>query len=409
MRSISFYIGYGISILGSGLIYPLVVLFLTEVVGITPALASIYFAVVGGTSLIAGVVASLLVSRLGPAMLSMFGILLQTISSFVIACSSEYYTALLAGFLLGCGNGVFFAMQTVLFLMLFGKASLSRIFAGQLVIMNIAVAIGGVSGGLLVQRLNELGYRIAFLLNGCSYVIYGIVLLVLYISKGQHNNAIQNEDNDSKRSFGSIRKMIMLTAQFSIVQLVIDGGALAPVDTVLPLKITSEPEFDVLTVSLFLTVNGAAVVFMQKLGLRLHDKLGGLRSLMLSSTFWTATFVVCLLAFNSSVNGAIKLGLLFLAAVLFAVGEVLYAPSFQPLIVDSVPEPYLAKVTGFVSTFYSLGLLIGPLISLPILNVWSGTFVWILLILVQALCLSVLFVYRSRLAGSKRGSFFLET
>ncbi|CCE54552.1 MFS transporter [Corynebacterium casei] len=396
-----FIFGYATSILGNGLVYPFIILFLTDILHMTATGGSYYFALTGASSMLAGLLSAYLVTKFNFMHILGFGVSLQAIGGMLLAGSGTAISAYCSGILLGLGNGFFFAVQTVLFVHLFGKERIGEIFSLQLVIMNIAVAVAGVCGGILVEGLGETGYRIAFLFNGISFAIYGLVLK--FLSKDIEIPKKEIIPSEKRQPLLSQirRKDYFIILRLIIMQLLISATAFSQMDTVYPVSITKVPYFSVLYVSAFLVINGVAVVLLQKLGLKICRAIGYAGSIKLAAAIWAVVFGASWLVFNYVSSFWLSTCILILASIGFAFAEVLEAPSFQPLIVESVPSNALGSVTSLVSTFYSLGLFIGPLITLPLLEHGTGGYAWLFLVISQIFLLLIAASFHSSLGRSR--------
>lgn len=396
-----FIFGYATSILGNGLVYPFIILFLTDILHMTATGGSYYFALTGVSSMLAGLLSAYLVTKFNFMHIVVLGVSLQAIGGILLAGSNAAISAYFSGILLGLGNGFFFAVQTVLFVHLFGKEKIGEIFSLQLVIMNIAVAVAGVSGGILVERLGETGYRIAFLFNGISFAIYGLVLKVLSKDIEFPKKEIDFGGKRQPLLKQIRRKDYFVILRLLVMQLLISATAFSQMDTVYPVSITKVPYFSVLYVSAFLVINGVAVVIFQRLGLKICKSIGYSRSIGLAAAIWAVVFGGSWFAFNYVNSFWLGTCILILASIGFAFAEVLEAPSFQPLIVESVPANALESVTSLVSTFYSLGLFIGPMITLPLLEHGTGGYAWMVLVVSQISLLLIATSFHSSLGRSR--------
>lgn len=376
-RRRKFVAAYSFSIFGTGFVYPLTALFMSRVIGASAAQVATYFVAVAVGSMVVSPFAGAVADRTNPRRVGIAGITLQAAGSLVLAASTTIPQAAMGGALLGVGNGLFFGTQTSIFVAIFGRELIGRIYALQYLVMNVAVAVAGIAGTGLVSLLGEPGYRVAFALNGISFAGYGCVLFLVLLRKSPRPT--EPEPAEPGASIGLLARVAEpfrspTFIRLIVLQLLISAAGFAQMDAVMPLVLGDRGNLDVIVVGVFLALNGVAVVVMQPRFTRLVPRIGEGRALSLVLLTWLTAYGIAFVGIELVSNTALRVGLVLLFAVVFALGEVLLSPSFQPLVVDAAPEDKLGAFSSMISTVYSLGLLLGPVATLPLLgssHVWS--------------------------------------
>lgn len=397
-----FIVGYTVSIFGTGFTYPLTALFMANVVGASVSQVATYFVAVAIGSMVVSPFAGAIADKSGVRLVGIAGIGLQAAGSFVLASATSVGVAGLGGAILGIGNGLFFGTQTVLFVSIFGRDLIGRIYALQYLIMNVAAAIAGVVGSVLVALLGEAGYRSAFALNGLSFIAYGCVLFMALVPRSAGDpSADRSLDADAHHRKSLLRRALepFSSAGFlrlAALQFLVAAVGFAQMDAVMPLVFTRRGGLDIVIVGLFLALNGAAVVVLQPRFARLVPRIGEARALTLVVVVWMAAYLIGYVAVEWVDDRAARVALVLVFAVVFAVGEVLLSPALQPLVVRAAPDGKLGAFSSSIATMNSLGLLLGPVATLPLLRAGGGQGLWIAILAGLVVALTLASGLRSR-------------
>lgn len=391
--------GYAVSMVGTGLAYPLTALYLREVLHVPTPQVAAYFAVLALAAIAVNPLAGTQADRRGPVAVLGFAIALQTIGPLVLASASSLSTALAAAVINGAGNGAFFAIQTSLLVRLFGRPALGRMYGAQYMIMNLAVAGSAIAAGILVARLGDVGYRFAFIANGVSYLGYGLgALAVIRTASSGEDAATAGHVSKAWHPYADPGFLPLIALQFFLVTF-----GFAQVEAVMPVVLRQAGEFSVPLIAAFLAVNGIVVVAVQPFATRACERVGARRGLGLAVAFWLGA-LACGLAAVTLTSTAAKVGALAAFAAVFAVGETFISPSLQPLVADSAPEGRLGTYSGAISLTYSIGLVIGPTIALPLFGRFGVGPYWLMLASGIAICFLLLHLARERRSAATKGT-----
>lgn len=387
-----FIIGYSITILGTGFVYPLTAIYISRIPGFDLSTVGWYFSILACLSMVVAPFVGNSSDKFGEAPFAMAGIGFQTVGFILLAFASNLPMMILAACIIGIGNGSFFGVQTPLFIRIFSEKELGSIYGLQYMIMNIAIALAGLASSFIVASLGFAAFKIAFILNACTFIVYGICLAyLLSASEGSKRNLDQNKNVTAETPFAwfdPFKNKGFLSV--ILLQLIFTAFAFSQMESVIPLIVTDQGVLDIRIIGIYLAVNGVVVIILQPLANRIVESIGLIRSLFVAVLFWLASFLVIGLGLEIS-NDQVVLTLLILSfAVLFAVAEVFVSPSLQPLAVKLAPSNRVGAYTSLVSTMYSVGLMIGPPVSLFVLSFFGSLAVWI--IIVAALIATLLLI-----------------
>jgi MFS family permease len=388
-----FFLAYGVSIFGTGLVYPLTAIFLREVVRLDAGEVATYFALAALSGVVVNPLAGTWCDRRGPYRVAVVAVTAQAAGPIALAAAGPSTSGLIwvAAVLIGIGSGMFFAVQTPLIANLFGKEAIGQVYSRQYMIMNVATGVAGVLAGWAVGEWGSAAYRIAFGYNGLTFLVYGAVVLgaIAWRTGFPRLPADPSEDGAAPPSRAWRPYLDVRFLPLIVMQLIISGFGFAQMDAVLPVVFREVGDLPVITVGVFLTVNSVAVVLLQGPISRLCERWGNVRSLRAMFLIWAVSFLVGAASMVGWESLPVRVTLVLLFAVVFAVGECFLSPSFQPLVVQRSPGHALGSYAAAVSLVYSLGMAIGPAVMLPLFD--NRTAYWAGLLAAMAVGLAALY------------------
>ena len=206
---------------GSGLFLPVVLLYVTRVVGVPLAVA--------GTAVAAGTVAGLAVpaaagrwvDRIGPLRVVVCAELAQALAAVVYLVAGGALAVGIAAVLLAAGQQLFYSSLFALIADVAGDGPKDRPFAVAGMVRSACFALGGAAAGVLLSVAGTAGYRVAVIADAASFVACALVLaLAVRIPRARH-----------PESAGPGRQAGRLLADWPFLVLIVATGLIAlPVD-----------------------------------------------------------------------------------------------------------------------------------------------------------------------------------
>ncbi|MEV0694524.1 MFS transporter [Streptomyces sp. NPDC050388] len=376
-RTRAYYVGYGVSMLGSGMVLPITAIFLRSEVGLTIGQVSVYFALNAILGVLVNPFAGVACDRYGPKALVVPAVGLQVLTPLVLAVTQSFPTAVLAAVLSGVGNGVFYACLTPLISSLFGPEGVGRAFGNQYQIANIGYVVGAVASSGLVERMDSAGYRVAFVLNAVSFVVYGLLVVWMAEPVKTAGSAARRPSWNLRSSWSpyrDLRFLPLIAVQFCVV-----AFGLSQMESVLPLVLRDYGGFPIFAISLYIGINASVVLVLQTPVTRLvGNRWGPLRGLRTALAVWGVSIVFGILSLYLDATVA-KFVALAVFALLGAVGEALVAPSMQPLVVERAPKDRLGAYSASISLGHGFAAAAAPLLCMAVLGGLGTPGYWALL------------------------------
>lgn len=372
-------LGWGVTTLGSGLVFPLTAVYLRDHLGLPVSGVSLYFALFAAAGLVVNPFAGALADRWRPGPIAVAATLVQTVGPLLLALGSARLSVAAALFS-GAGTGVFYAVQTPLLISVFGKDRLGRMLASQFRISAATMGAGSILGGLLAGSLGEAGYRLCFAVNGPSYLVFGLILCAVL-----RRGAPTPRPSAAAAARGPGRALGAALAPFTdrvflwalLLQGVLVIFGLGQIESVTPIVLRDSAQMAVSGVSVVLAVNSVTVIAVQGLAVRVAERIGPMRSLETAVLTWC----LGLLVLWSVPAAPDARGALLLASgygLVFGIGQCLISPSFQPVVVAHAPPGRVAAYSASTSLIYGMGNLIAPAVCLPVFTSGGlGGYLWL--------------------------------
>lgn len=348
--------GDGLSALGTGLVLPLLLIYLHQVRDIPLTTTGLLLAVPGVIGLAAVPLSGIALDHFGPRDTLLTLMVGMAVAETGLAFVHSPEQALPVLVLLGVVQGATFPAYTVMLAAVAGDGPRQqRAFAVNFTIVNAGIGMGGVIGGLVVDVHRPVTFMALFLGNALSFALFALVIARLPDVRPARE---PDAPHGSYREVAANRPLLLVV----LTTLLLALTGYAALDSGLPAYATVVGHVSVRVVALALAVNTALIVASQLLVLRLVRRWRRSTALAAVGTIWAvswALFSLCALPSSSFGRDAIVFGF----AALFGVGETFMAPTVSPLINALADERVRGRANAMSSSMYSLAFVISPSIS----------------------------------------------
>jgi MFS family permease len=343
-------VGGLVNAFGNGLVLPFLIIYLHNVRGIPLGLAGLIAAANSAAALVTGFVAGSLSDRVGPRTVLMGALTVMAGAIVLFPLIREAWHAFALSAALGAGSGSFWPSQSSLVAGLTPDERRHGAFAVQRVTMNLGVALGGLTGGLIASSSHPRTYTVLFLLDAGTFLGYVLVLARL-----------PPPELHPERQAGSYRQVLADRPFISYVLLnaLFITASMSVFVELLPPFAKNHARVGEAGVGLLWFVDALVVVFAQLPVAKLAEGTRRMRGLALMGAVW-ATVMLVVLATGYWLEAAAATALLAAAAALFGVGECLHGTIHVPLAADLAPSRIVGRYMAFSSQSWQVGWIIGP-------------------------------------------------
>jgi MFS family permease len=373
------YLGtYSVSMFGTGLMYPVHALYISQYHHQPISIVGFYYAVAALCSVLIAMPAGRYSDLHSPIRLVLPSAALQFLGLAFVPVLAGSWLVLCCAIPFGLGTGIFFAVQTPTIATLFGTETLRELFARQYQVMNIALGLGAVAGTLLASTRSGSAYVAIYLANALTYLLHAVNIRNLSrtaMSAPAPQPGGGRPDSAGRLGVFRDRRFLPLI----VVQFIVIAFGMAQLEAGFPVALRVGPHLPLTEIGVCIALNSVVCVVVQPTSLRLVKAWGASRAVTAAVAAWILAIAFGLTAYLASAPSAV----IFLIAIaftgLFAWGETLLAPALQPLAVTLAPEGMMGRYTAALSLVTSLGITIGPAIALTMLGQLGSASYWILL------------------------------
>jgi MFS family permease len=255
--------------------------------------------------------------------------------------------------LLGAGSGSFWPSQSSMLTGLTPTSARHSAFALQRLTMNLGVALGGLTGGLIARVAHPSSFTLLFLLDAVTFVAYAFVLVTLP-SPQQHPDRATGRYRDVVRDRPFMR-YVFLNATFITV------GMVAIVE-LLPPYAKNYAGVTEKQIGLLWMINSLVVVLAQLPIAKLGEGRRRMHALAAMGVIWSGAMLL-IGAAGTWFNGLQAAALMAVAVTAFAFGECLHGIVHGPLVADLAPPALVGRYMAFGSQSWQIGWIIGPAVG----------------------------------------------
>ena len=169
----------GVDNFGSGLFLPVVLLYVTRVVGLPLAAAGTVVALGTAAGLAVPPAAGRLVDRVGPRRIVICAELLQALGAVTYLLARGTVMVAVAAVLLAGGQQLFYSSLFALIADVAGDVPRDRPFAVAAMVRSACFGLGGLAAAALLSWAGTGGYRVAVIVDAASFAVCALLLALL--------------------------------------------------------------------------------------------------------------------------------------------------------------------------------------------------------------------------------------
>ncbi|ANV86476.1 MFS transporter [Picosynechococcus sp. PCC 7117] len=273
----------------------------------------------------------------------------SAIADVALATADTFWLLVLGNLLMGLGIGLYWPATETVVADLTSGSQRNEAFALVRLADNIGLGTGVMLGGLIIATIQN--YRLLFVLDGISFVVFFGVIWVAIAETYQSHEDVQAEGNSWLTALQDQRLVIYMAVNVMFTLYI------AQIQSTAPLYLTNFIEFSPQVISGLFAWH---IVFASVCQLPIARRLNGLsrpHALMVSLLLWGMGFTVMwgagIGAIPALVGVIASLGILALATDA-------YTPAASALVVDLAPASQRGVYLALNSQCWAIGYLIGP-------------------------------------------------
>jgi MFS family permease len=343
-------LGALVNAFGSGVVLPFLLIYLHNVRGISFGLAGTAAAVQSAAALGSGFLGGTLSDRIGPKRVLLASLAVMTVAFALMPSIRTAWHAFAIYTLWGIGSGAFWPSQSALLAGLTPARRRAPAYALQRLAMNVGVALGGVTAGLIASVGNPETFTVLFAINCVTFIGYMVVLAWVRapaLHEGRLGGSWRAVLRDRVFTIYTLLNAAFITAAISVVVELLQAFGK---------NVTGISEQEV---GIVFALDAVGVAIFQLPVVKLSEGRSRMRGLALMGTLWAGS-LLGVWAAGSWTYATVAFGILAGAVLLFAVGECLHGAIHTPLSVDLAPPQLVGRYVAAASISWQIGWIVGP-------------------------------------------------
>ena len=350
--------GICLNAIGGGMTLSLLLVYLHDMRGFTNTFGGLLLAYGSIVSIISSTPMGALVDRIGPKKVMIGGLLLNSAAAFSLSQVQTHIDAILAITFINIAGQAIWPSQSVILTRVTPEKDRSKVFGFNFMLLNLGLGMGGLLSSLIIQGGDLLSFQIMYWVDASTFLLYLLIVLSLH---GENVNAYIPKENEPKT--GSYKdlfeiKPLMLLGIAGIILFTFGYGT---IQAGIPVFATQFLGLSPKWLGIIFGVNTISIVLFQPLVMRILEKFSKYTALISIGLVWALSWLFVGVApylplFASGIA-------LSLSQLVFAVGEMIQAPTIPTLANELAPEHIRGRANAWMSLQWSVSGVLGPAIT----------------------------------------------
>ncbi|MFE2171381.1 MFS transporter [Streptomyces sp. NPDC059447] len=353
--------GNALTAFGIGFTVPYLYIYVAQVRGLGSMAATSAFVAFALGALLALPFTGRVIDRRGPVPVVMAAAAAASVGALSLGLSTGIVPILLSALALGAGQAVMQPALATMIVWCSTPATRTRSFALQFFMQNLGLGIGGLIGGLIVDKDRPSSFILLFGIEAVMFlVLAGVIATVRMPQAPGFKDA---RPKAPAQAGGGWKRMLRHKAmmQLCLLGFVLFFACYGQFESGLAAFGTEAAGISPSTLGFALAANTGAIVLAQFVVLRLVEKRRRSRVIALVGLIWTVAWVIA--GFSGLGHGsAVMAAAAFVTTyALFGIGEAMLSPTVAPLVADLAPEGSVGQYNSAFALVKQMALALGPL------------------------------------------------
>ena len=382
--------GICLNAIGGGMTLSLLLVYLHDMRGFTNTFGGLLLAYGSIVSIIASTPMGALVDRIGPKKVMIGGLLLNSAGAFSISLVETHFQAIAVITVINISGQAIWPSQSVILTRVTPEKDRQKIFGFNFMLLNLGLGLGGLIGSLIIQRGDLRSFQIMYWVDGSTFLLY--LLIVLSLHGANVNKYIPKEDEPKSgtyRDLFAIKPLMYL----GIAGIILFTFGYGTIQAGIPVFATQFLGLSPKWLGIIFGVNTISIVVFQPLVMRAIEKYSKYVALIAVGLVWALSWLFVGVApylplFASGIA-------LSISQLVFAVGEMIQAPTIPTLANQLAPEHIRGRANAWMSLQWSVSGVLGPAITGLMLGADLGT-AWVIVMFIGCFLSIPLFLAMKR-------------
>jgi MFS family permease len=384
-------IGMAVNVTGSSFLWPLNTIYIHDHLGKSLSVAGIVLMLNSGASVIGNLLGGNLFDKIGGYKSSLLGIWITLIALIGLSVWHDWPEYIIFQIIIGLGSGIIFPSMYAMAGTVWkegGRKTFNALYVAQ----NLGVAVGAALGGIVA----DYSFQLTFLANTIMYVIFLLIAVFGYkgIATGSAIHANNTKGKAVVNSRKNLQSLLILCTGYLLCWV-----AYVQWQTTIA-SFTQQIHISLTQYSLLWTINGALIVIGQPLLNVVMKRFTS--SLKLQMLIGIGIFIISfLVAGKASAFSGFLVGMIILT-----IGEMFIWPAVPTVAFSLAPKGREGFYQGIVNSTATGGRMLGPLLGGMLVDLYSMSTLFIVLIGLFLIAIITTLFYDRRLhvvSGTHRG------
>jgi MFS family permease len=385
--------GICLNAVGGGMTLSLLLVYLHDMRGFTNTFGGLLLAYGSLVSIIASTPMGALVDRIGPKKVMIGGLLLNSAAAFSLSQVQTHFQAVIVITGLNIAGQAIWPSQSVILTRVTPERDRPKIFGFNFMLLNLGLGLGGLLSSLIIQRGDLLSFQIMYWVDASTFLLYLLIVLTLH---GEHVNKYIPKEHEPKtgsyKDLFEIKPLMFL----GIAGIILFTFGYGTIQAGIPVFATQFLGLSPKWLGIIFGVNTLSIVLFQPLVMRVIEKYSKYAALIAVGLVWALSWVFVGIApylplFASGIA-------LSLSQLIFAVGEMIQAPTIPTLANELAPEHIRVRANAWMSLQWSVSGVLGPAITGLMLGADLAT-AWVIAMFIGCFLSIPLFLAMKRAAA----------
>jgi MFS family permease len=350
--------GICLNAIGGGMTLSLLLVYLHDMRGFSNTFGGLLLAYGSIVSIVASTPMGALVDRIGPKRVMIGGLLLNSAAAFSLSLIHTHFQAVLAITFINIAGQAIWPSQSVILTRVTPEKDRPKIFGFNFMLLNLGLGMGGLLSSLIIQGGDLLSFQIMYWVDAATFLLYLLIVLTLH---GEKVNAYV-PTHDEPQS-GTYRELFEITPLMllGIAGIILFTFGYGTIQAGIPIFATQFLGLSPKWLGIIFGVNTISIVLFQPLVMRILEKFSRYTALIAIGLVWALSWLFVGVApylplFASGIA-------LSLSQFVFAIGEMIQAPTIPTLANELSPEHIRGRANAWMSLQWSVSGVLGPAIT----------------------------------------------
>lgn len=340
--------------IGGGLTLSLLVVYLSQVRGLSILTASLVLAWMAAVALAATPAVGTLTDRLGPRRVVLCAVALEAVGVALMAFVTSAGAAFAVAGLMALGASGVWGPMTTFTAQIVDERLRPTAFALGFMLLNLGLGLGGLIGAVIVNLDQPSSFQVLYLVDAMTYVALWCTVASMRRHGGPSAPIAGPESTAGWREVIRDRRLIGL-ASVSLVLVVFGYGSLEAGLAVYITAVAGESEK---LIGIVWFANTATIVVVQLFVLRWVGGRSRVRMIGIAALLWATAWALVIPA--PLVSKAMGVVLFVVFAIIFAIGESVWSPTIPSLVNAIAPDHLRGRYNSAQSVTWSMGSVLAP-------------------------------------------------